>query len=391
MTPPGTELAGWPRNGRDRRAVLANMERYLEADGRVHKLVTFAFAGLHEPTGDAPLPAELGELFALCERNDNGKDLAAELSGADLNGLWDALCARAHGLARAGRVPPAYGTPATLPPWQRLALIAICAAEGMTYAIQGLEAELWSSERRRSWWRESAKALEILAVSIVSLLRHDLPGLGKLTRSALRGGVRALCRHYAKVVVALFVAGKRVAPLDEPAWVIPITGRTHRYALWGHAWNWYASARREDVVAFDLTGADWLLDRGQASSIFNRGFDATRWDNVSAFLGSLLRDQDAGSPLAGAPVVARTLARHIRPGTLRGDALLFRIARQPMLHPEARLRVEQWLEGRGFGKLFPGWRLEIRLLHGLGDQMASLGLRGLNLAAQHALLDGIGL
>ena len=75
--------------------------------------------------------------------------------------------------------------------------------------------------------------------------------------------------------------------------------------------------RSARIVALDLTGADWLIDRGHASDVLNRGFDATTASNASALLGTIFVSALI-APLEATAVVPLL----IRPSTVRGQTLL---------------------------------------------------------------------
>ncbi|MCC6996186.1 MAG: hypothetical protein IT370_16370 [Deltaproteobacteria bacterium] len=62
-----------------------------------------------------------------------------------------------------------------------------------------------------------------------------------------------------------------------------------------------------------------------------------------------------------------------------------------MLHPAARQRIEQWLQQRRFGRLFPGWRVALRFQRGLFDAVQRGHMKHSDVTMQHALLDRIGI
>jgi hypothetical protein len=212
-----------------------------------------------------------------------------------------------------------------------------------------------------------------------------------LVRQTLsRRRLRALCRHYTTALHGLFYAAKRAQGLHPQVYVLSLRGRADFSHFAGHAWNWYVDARKREIVALDLTGADWLLDRGRADSILNRGFDGARWNNVSCFLATLFDGfGTATSPLHERREVVELVSALVDPATPRGQALLFRLAQQLTVSDAARLRIMERLRAEDFNQVFPGWRTEVRpgsLFLRATARIAHFG----NPALDGVLLDAIG-
>jgi len=367
--------------------MLANMEKYLEVGDQVVKIVSYRTAEHRRKRPDG-LPAALMTVLPLFERacpSALSPDATAAFDGV-ADELWEQFCTRADRLAdETGR--PEWRDPSRLPPWELLKLMGVAIAAGCTYAAGGLG----DPDDDIPPWVQRVEAVRLILTSAAQVVLKDTRRLGWLVAQTLsRRRLRTLCRHYTAALHGLFYAAKRARGLHPQVYVLSIRGRADFSHFAGHAWNWYVDARKREIVALDLTGADWLLDRGQADSILNRGFDGARWNNVSCFLSTLF---DAfgtpPSPLHERREVIELVAALVDPATPRGQALLFRLAQQLTVSDAARSRIVDRLRAENFSQTFPGWRTEL-VPGSLFLRAAARMGRFRNQALDEVLLDAIG-
>lgn len=347
------ELPDWPKKGFLRRALLSNMERYLTVGEEVTRIRSYAQA--LPPSSTVRMPLALRQVVSLmAQRNWNGRTLTDEIDDRSARAIWQEMTARAP------RLEGETGG------WEAFVQVASLVAEGMTYprlAFDGGvpltdESLAGSRPRRIPQWLEGIQLWLISG----AYMTKDLRSLAWLARQPLRGGFRGLCRHYSRVVQALFDVMKRATGRFEECFVLTVVGYTSRWSLSGHAWTWYVNVKRNSIVAADLTGADWLMDRGGAESIVNEGFDATRWSNVSAFLSELfVAYAHEESMTYRSPEIQKAMSLLIEPGTVRGLSLLHNLCYQPGLHEETLRRIVHYLEGKEFSRVFPGWKRAISI------------------------------
>lgn len=365
------------------------MERYLEVEGDVRPIVSHRLGPREVGGCPRPLPEAFAAVLPLVERDARFRhvDLAEEVTERTARELWDALATRASALSRAGRLAPELGEVDRLDSWQLVHSIAATVADGMTYAWSG--GQDFDPDEPRGDWARRWQGLTLL-LSSAWQLRSDLRALPWLARQPLRRGLRGLCRHYSAIVTTLFFAAKRATGRHMDAWVPAIEG-CHRFlSSWEHAWNWYVERDAQRIVAFDLTGADWLLDRGQADTPFNRGFDGSRWNNVSCLLARLFAGYACDGPLGGRPEVPVALKALVDPQSQRGQALLFHLTWQTGLHPGARERVRAFLRALRFHRFF-GAAFLPRPIFGLRRAVVDRYESALDVHRQCALLEAIGL
>jgi hypothetical protein len=377
----GTDV--WPE--RRRWQVVPSVERYLSVGDEA---CPFVAPATDDPAAGSrrALPPQLvpivRELAGRVRRSGGDEDLheqAGVLFGEVLDCARELPDPRARELAT--RAPD-------LDAWETVVLLSATIAAGLRYPT--LRPERRKASGREPWEGGTApppsragrwlEALE-LAWTSARLLTHDVGAITRLARAVLRGGAAGVCRHYATLLQALFLAAKRATGRHAHAHVITIGGYARRHQTWGHSWTLFVDERRARIVALDLTGADWLIDRGHASGVLNRGFDATTASNASALLGTIFVDAMI-APIEATDVVPLL----IRPSTVRGQTLLLGLALQDALHPECRERVVAFLGARGLDRHLPGWRAALRIRHDFRRTALRIG----DPAEQHRLLDAVG-
>lgn len=393
MTRRNKRRPGWSDSGTtawpSRRGfrLAANMERYVSVDGAACPIVSAVRH--HELTREAaPLPAPLASSMETLGRwHPLHGDLEASMPANDARELWLAAIETAR-RSRDRQIAAWLEEPDTLTAWQTVIVLATAIAHSIRYPRLPLRDRArdmpWFDERHaRARWRDRAEAAELLFASI-STVGLDLRPIVRGTRVALRSGARGVCRHYAAMLQALFLAAKRTTKRFDGCHVITISGSHSFTSLVHHAWNWFVEPQFDRIVALDLTGADWLLDRGDAKSILNRGFEASHWNNMSAFLGTIIRSADTSD--ACLDVGKELLPRLVRPSTVRGQALLFRLVQQGAIHPDVCERVVRGLKQLGMDRALPGWRLAVRLR---ASVFRNALFKAVDPCRQHALIDTI--
>jgi len=348
------------------------MERYIAVGGHVSRIISYRDREL-TPGATRRLAEPLVGLFRVMGRSrwPSGVDLNLEIDDRAAGELWESVLRSARSL----RGHPVLSRFADRPldGWETFAQIAVVLADGMTYAplLLGDEDDrVPSGHASARTWRARAEAVELLLVSLVQYLWFDRRSLPSLARLPFERGLRGMCRHYGLLVQTLFEVGKRVTGRNSDCHVATLGGTAVFSAGMNHAWNWFISERDARVVAVDLTGADWLLDRQKASSIFNKGFDATRWNNVAVFLWDLLElYEQVDGLLYRSAHLQHLFPRLVEPQTLRGQVLLYNLARQAGLDAESRARIGRFLGRRGFDRHYPAWRANLQLTTLVGKIM----------------------
>ena len=327
---------GWPPHKQDVLDVLLAVEQgfaWPQGVARFDPVTTPARQA-------APLFAPLADVLThMSRRSPQGQLLASSLSDEAAQDLWGMILRRAQELS-AMREHPVWEDPAALDPWARFELLSIIVAEGMTYTRGWRGQDLDFAMERPGGWLQG---LELFMISMMKVLTTDLRSIAWLARQPFRRGFTGMCRHYSLLLQVLYEASSRaLGRADEPTGVVTIQG-THQFLTsYDHAWTWFVDPAHGRIVPVDLTGADWLYDRKMASSIFNRGFDAQRFNNVSAFvmtaLTPMLHPGEPVCPLHAARVEA-LLALLLNPLTTYGQALLLNLTRQNVFPDDARARI----------------------------------------------------
>jgi len=305
-----------------------------------------------DPAQPIPDPAWEG-LELLAKSNLFGRDVRQDIDDGEAIELWTRTTEIASSLKERGLVPGSHQLPSGLRTFSELAAVV---AEGSSYAELPLS-RLLGNDGEEAWagagsetagWRGRLFTIEIMVISLWAAFTKDFRSAKWLARQPLRGGFRGLCRHYAHAMQVLFSCARRADSSLDRWLVLTLGGRPHPAVPFGHAWNWLVS-RDGKVFAFDLTAADWMLDRGHAPNVFNPAFDATRWWNVSVFAANLA---NAYALFDGIGYRNRTVADLFKqvanPETLAGQAMLHRVTAQGVFHKPAQQRIVQELRRRRF-------------------------------------------
>ncbi len=394
-------LREWPR--RRGWQLCGNMERYISVGDEVCT-ITSARESL-APEQRAALPAALVPAARLlADHVPLHGQLRDVIDDEEANGIWARFCQAARGIQ--DPAIPAWRDLRDLDDWHLLLLIARTIADGMRYpSLPGAErrqdlpwdlddalGEDWLVRTgRRLLGRKRVERLlgrlegvEFLAASAATFLRHDVRALGSLARTMLASGITGVCRHYSVLLQVLAHCARRATGRPRRLHVLTIAGK-HRFDRpYAHAWTWLVDERQNRIFALDLTGADWLMDREGVQTVLNRGLNASRFNNVSALLANLLC-LDLEQP-AHQQVVLDLFPRLIRPETVRGQALLIRLACQWVVAPSVRDRIKAFLRGQRVGRHLPGWRIAVGASGLPGKAMEVVGFaRG-----QHRVLDTLG-
>lgn len=331
-----TQHQGWPKHKQDILDILSYVERFIALDDRI-----ICFDPITTPPQpDAPLPQLLADaLGALAGTSPLGEQLNLAISDAQAASLWELIQTRAQELASSDEHPN-FDHLATLEAWPLFEALTVLVAEGTTYTKGFLGRELnFSVEAQASW----LKGFELFFVSFLQVLTTDLRSLWWLVRQPLKqGGFSGMCRHYSLLLQSFWEIATRVTQRHPDTHVVTISG-THQFLLqFDHAWTWFVDIPTGRIVPVDLTGADWLYDRKQADSIFNRGFDAQHFNNVSGLIQTLL---SAAAPGRLDPErVMPLLTQLLRPEATYGQALLLNMTRHNTCPSSARARILSFLE-----------------------------------------------
>lgn len=331
----------WPPRPSDVEGALDYVERFLRFDDDL-----FDFLSLTRQAGrrGRALPADLSTLLERLSRVGRaGEDLRLEISGEQAERIWARLCERAEELS-AHDEHPVWGDPNELDAWELFKMLNVIVAEGMTYVRGLFGSDLSFSPEQDSTWLEG---FELFLVSFIKVFTTDFRALGWLARQPLELGFSGLCRHYSLVVQILFDIARRATGRHADTFVVTISG-THEFLIpFDHAWTWFVDASRGVIVPVDLTGADWLYDREIAESIFNAGFDASRFNNASALVRTLtFHGLTSPSDVITAELLEQVLPRMIDVETVHGQALLLNLVRQNLTPEDVRSRVLAFLESR---------------------------------------------
>ncbi len=161
-----------------------------------------------------------------------------------------------------------------------------------------------------------------------------------------------LCRHYSFLMHCLFDTYKRATQDDQKTHILSITGNPTFSGYGLHVWNWYVNEEENLIIPFDLTNADWQMDRNGAASLSNKGLSASTHSNCSAFLNTIFAADEDVLPFE---IVATLLPALIRPQTARGQSLLLRLACQPV-SSKVRERIERFLSSQSLQRHLPNWQ-----------------------------------
>lgn len=312
--------------------------------------------------GSLPQPA-FGVLELLSHRDQLGRDIREQIDDRTARELWSRTLELGHSLEQRGLVPAVGEEPG----FRAFSLLSAAIADGTRYADLPLNRWL-SNDSDAVWqgalagtsgWRGRLLTLELFAVSAWAVLTKDLRSAAFIARQPIEHGFRGFCRHYALAMQALFSCARRVDSGLSSWLVLSVHGRPHPGVPAGHAWNWLVSRETGGIFAFDLTGADWLLDRGGAPNVFNPAFDATRWWNASNFALNVAVAYAMPDCLGyREPALREAFASMVRGHSLAGQALLQRITAQGLFPTSIERRIVEELDRRGFHRLRPS-RLEI--------------------------------
>ena len=172
-------------------------------------------------------------------------------------------------------------------------------ANGMRYVWLPLSEALKTdplSTTETGRFASNVKAFELFFVSFVKTATLDLRDSVWLAERPIQKELSGLCRHYARIVRVLFFTAQRVTGRWSDWDVLEITGRVRFQSRWLHVWNWLIDHRRGVIYSFDVTWADYQLDKGKTDSIFNdRLAAATLHNNRSAFLSMLFHGVGMGA------------------------------------------------------------------------------------------------
>lgn len=381
-------LENWPRRGVWR--AVENMERYLSLGDDVFPIVGHRSA-LRPPRGTLPGPL-IGVVRRLGEVLPERVDLRTEIDHAAAETLWETSL-RLAAESPDPRIASWARSPRQLSAWKTLLLLSDVVARSMRYPSLPI-AERKDEERlplafvrkllgveRSQRWRQKLQGAELIRASLATY-HLDLMSVGKMATRALRGDLQGVCRHYAMLLQVLFFAAKRATGLHRCAHVLTLGGSPDLGRWAGHAWTWFVDEGRDRIVALDVTGADWVMDRNGVPHVTNDQLDGTGFNNVSTFLNTLLGAFAQGflTPTG----LEGILPRLIRLETMRGQAILYRFAHQSRVHPEVRSRIEATLARKGLDARLPGWRIPWPSSESWFSYLAPAPV-------QHAFLDALGL
>lgn len=219
----------------------------------------------------------------------------------------------------------APGSLTELAPWQacKLALLIVTrsarAPEGERYDVDDLIA---------AQAREDTDYLErFLSRDLEALIEHDRALTPALLRSLVDGEcVGFVCRHYVRMVCALFRALRHLSSALKDSFLIPLYGVHDSRVRQAHAWCLFVEGGRGIACPLDPAAADSWWDAGHAESFLNPLLPALDYANLSALLIRLLRaTQGAGLDAACELVSGLPLERR----ALLGARLL---VQWPLLH-----------------------------------------------------------
>jgi len=301
-------------------------------------------------TGLQRIPeAAWGVLERMAESDPHGRLLRESIDDSDALELWSRVSELAARAKLGGLIPIPGAVTREFRAFAELSAVVADGSSDMELPVSrllGEDADGWAARGPDGTWRGRLLGMELLMVSAWAMLTKDLRSAKWLARQPLRGGFRALCRHYAQAMQVLHSCARRADPTLASSIVLSLAGRPHPAIPFGHAWNWLVE-REGTVFAVDLTTADFHLDSGRSKSIFNPEFDGTRWWNVSVFAANLANAYSSlGGVLYRDAAAAELFKSLARSDTLVGRTVLHRVIAQGVLTPSLEKRVTEAMRRR---------------------------------------------
>ena len=182
---------------------------------------------------------------------------------------------------------------AELQPWQacRLALLIVCrAARAPDETFDADDLIAAQAEGNQDY------IARFLNHDVQALIEHDRALTPALLRTLVDGeAVGFVCRHYVRMVCALYRALRHTATGLKDTFLIPLYGVHDARVRQAHAWCLFVDAPRGVACPLDPTAADAWWDAGRAESFLNPLLPALDYANLSALVVRfLLVSQSAG-------------------------------------------------------------------------------------------------
>lgn len=287
-------------------------------------------AGYRRPGN--PMPADFHDLIrAMVDLQVSTTELD-EVDPAAVEMLWQSMTRGFEVLREDGLVE---GT------WKRWTGHELCeglihlVANGMRYVWLPLT-EAFNRElpSRSKPIRYRIKVFELLVASLMKA-RLDMGCPVSLASQPVENELTGLCRHYAGILRTLFWVAKRATGRFESWDLLSIGGKIDYSSIFGHQWNWLVDHRRGTIYAFDVTSADWQVDRHGEDSIFNEKLDAAEHPNRSVLMAELfwLDSWEFDGPFSD--ILRRVAPALIDPADHHDLWVLWALAQEDVLHDES--------------------------------------------------------
>jgi hypothetical protein len=267
-----------------------------------------------------------------------GDDLAVKCNDDVARRLTEAMWNRARELAADGRItatlPDTVGELGrVLEPRQVAQIIATVVATGLEYDPA---------------FEAGAPSMLALTKRLFKAFGH--PAIRAAEQATAARATRGVCLEFATATRVLFYALKRSTGAPAHAYVPAIYGAAINLAssFAQHAWNWLVDGESGSIAAFDAASRD------ARESDFT--IDASRYRNVSAFLGSVCGSIRSSSECDDARDLLRAT---IEPETERGQVLLFHLADNLLTHVNVRQWISARLEACSFQRVVPDFRARL--------------------------------
>ncbi|MBL4844554.1 MAG: hypothetical protein JKY65_03430 [Planctomycetes bacterium] len=178
-------------------------------------------------------------------------------------------------------------------PWQacRLALLIVCRSAQVPAGAVDADALIAAQASGDSELLERS-----LGQHLKAMVEHDRALTPALLRTLVDGEcVEFVCRHYVRMVGAVYRALGRTAAGLRDTYLIPLYGIHDARVRQSHAWCLFVDAKRGVACPIDPQSADVWWDAGHAESFLNPLLAASNYANLSALLVRfLLASQEVG-------------------------------------------------------------------------------------------------